>query len=260
MKPKSNRDELCPRASVLLPQWLAQVVVAFALLPCSVVLSSADSNQVSSPNDDSAVAAAIRVLSGRDHAHSRFKACEPVFRQAGYDPRFFVATWDNGRFDIFEAAQSLLASSSGTLQGGTITARSPAKGGTDRSTAAPAASSIECQNLVRNDTPARRGIDGVAENDLERMRQAYRASQPDPHVARDKSLYNDCLRAAANSQRVSFDAAQPYCDCVLTTMRTVPSDELDGWFNRQHAGIGGPMQNETWYGNLLPKLMACSGR
>ena len=90
------------------------------------------------------------------------------------------------------------------------------------------------------------------------MREEYLSTQPDPHVARDKSLFNDCMKARFNSRNLDFDRAMRSCQCTLSAMQSVPASSLDDWLARAHAGANLPMPEQPWFPALLPKLQACN--
>ncbi len=195
------------------------------------------------------VDAALRVLAGRDRAHATFEACESTYRADNFDPRFFVSFWDTRRFEVFEGARIALERTKATDK-----SANPSR----LSQSIPSVvSPTVCDALVRSDRPGYLGIEGVADQDLLSMRDAYAASQPHPHVARDRSLHNDCMKANFNARQLDFHAARRNCDCTLAAMQTVPPSQLDDWLARAQTGTGGPMQQQPWFEALLPKLQAC---
>ncbi len=90
------------------------------------------------------------------------------------------------------------------------------------------------------------------------MRTAYHATNPDSHVARNKSLLNDCVKANFNARQLDFDQAMKICDCTVAAVHTVPHDEFDQWFALVQLNPSTSMQEQRWYPELLPKLQACT--
>ena len=90
------------------------------------------------------------------------------------------------------------------------------------------------------------------------MRRAYRSLDPDPHVAHDRSLRNDCMKANFNSGHRDFDGASRRCDCVLNEMDKFPQDQPDDWFAKARSGTPAQMTVQPWWSDLAPQLQACS--
>jgi hypothetical protein len=200
-------------------------------------------------SDDQLRSVALNVQVGHEIARTFFDACTPHYLALGFDPRFFVYFWETARFEMLEGARITLGGeqdSNGLRRSVELPHTPPPPG--------------RCEAVVREDTPEHRIIPGVTAEDLQRMRTAYLATSPDPHVARDKSLTNDCMKASFNARRLDFDAAVRRCDCTLSAMRTVPSRELDEWFRLARTGADVPMKQQPWFPALLPKLQACQAQ
>jgi hypothetical protein len=194
---------------------------------------------------------AFDVEVGREMADALFKACEPHYRSLGFDPRFFVFFWNAARFDVYEGARITLGAELDLDYVRKLVAEGmPSEPPTFK----------RCERLVKEDTPQHRIVPGVAEVGLQQMRDVYRSTKPDPHVARDKSLLNDCMKANFNARQLDFDLALRHCDCTLSAMHSMPAAELDDWFDRARSSAGAPMSSEPWFSELLPKLQACRVR
>jgi hypothetical protein len=115
----------------------------------------------------------------------------------------------------------------------------------------------QCASFIRNDAPGKIDIEGVSNDDLQFMVAVYQATQPDPRARRDRSLFNDCIKANFNSRQPDFAIANGRCMCVGMAMGSVPQDQLDGWLARVHSGEALPMQKQPWFDALAPKLQAC---
>jgi hypothetical protein len=193
--------------------------------------------------------AAKEVLVGREIGRAFFTACEPHFRQSGFDPRFFLFFWETARFEVFEGARLTL---------GERAERSAIDGLPALPRTAPPGE--RCDAVVREDTPNYRVIPGASEASLQLMREAYRSTKPNSRDARDMSLLNDCMKGNFNARQLNFDLARQRCECTLAAMRTVPAADLDGWLADARSGAGAPMSQQTWYPELFPKLQACLAR
>jgi hypothetical protein len=216
----------------------------FCLALCLLVGASHASG--STDTDEHLRDVALNVQVGRELAHALFTACSPHYRELGFDPRFFIYFWDTARFEVLEGARITLGGEehSGALEASIELARMTPKPG-------------RCEAVVREDSPEHRIIPGVSPEDLQLMRGAYLATGPDPHVARDKSLTNDCMKANFNARRLDFDGAVQRCACTLSAMHTVPSSDLDEWLRLARSGADVPMAKQPWFPALLPNLQAC---
>lgn len=209
---------------------------------------SAEGEPATSINDR-LVSSALQVLAGRDRTYATIDACEPTFRESAFDLRFFVSFWDSERFEIFEGARLALERVQANDKNANLSR--PQQSGS------LVVLPTSCDALIRSNRPGYLGIEGVAEEDLQRMRESYAASHPHPQVARDRSLHNDCMKANFNARQSYFYLAKRNCDCTLAAMQTVPSDQLDSWLASARTGAGSPMHQQPWFGTLLPKLQAC---
>lgn len=197
--------------------------------------------------NDQQLAAARRVMDGQEKTYVNLKRCEAVFLGADLDPRYIKQFWDSRRFEIFEGVRMTLRASLDS---------SPERANqlhSEESAVIPE----KCVDFLRNDVPGRVAIDGVAMQDLKIMAEVYQSTRPDPHVKRDRSLFNDCVKANFNSRQRNFDIAINRCECVNIAMKSVPQDDLDGWLARAHSAESRPMQQQPWFGALAPKLQAC---
>jgi hypothetical protein len=190
--------------------------------------------------------AAEVVLIGNELAHSLFSACESHYRSLGFDPRYFTFFWDTARFEVLEGARLVLGAEFNPQAIFNAIEKPKEPPTSDR-----------CARAVREDTPRHRIIPMATERDLQLMRDVYRGRKPDPHVARDKSLVNDCMKSNFNARQLDFDLAIRRCDCTLSAMHTVPSAELDAWLALSQSGAHAPMSRQSWFPELLPKLQAC---
>ncbi|MES2365623.1 MAG: hypothetical protein V4563_07015 [Pseudomonadota bacterium] len=191
---------------------------------------------------------AFDVEVGQEMVHVLYTACEPHYRMLGFDPRFFVFFWDTARFDIYEGARLTLGKKFDSASIKMLVKKSmPSSPPTLE----------RCERLVREDTPQRRTVPGVSDESLQQMRGVYLATNPDPHVARDKRLFNDCMKANFNSREVNFEQALQNCSCTLSAMHSVSAADLDDWFARARSGEDVPMPKQPWFPELLPKLQAC---
>lgn len=226
------------------------------MLACAAVLAIWTTITLAEARKDPNLAAALRVAAGLDRAQATFKTCVRLFRDAGFDPRFFVTFWYKGRFEVFEGVRL-------TLRGADVRKIPNDAQFLEKSTNANNIESptqttrARCEALVRNDVPGKRGIEGVSAEDLQLMRDVYASSNPDPHVARDQSLYNDCMKANFNARQLDYDSARRRCDCTLEALHSIPSDQLDSWLARAHSGAKEPMQQQPWFGAFAPKLQTC---
>ena len=123
---------------------------------------------------------------------------------------------------------------------------------------APNATPKKCETAIPDDRRGYFEIAGVDDVDLRRMRDVYAATKPDPHLARDRSLHTDCMKANLNKGQMDIKKARRVCDCILVAMQSVPSAQLDAWMVLAQAGADVPMQQQPWFEELLPKLLACS--
>jgi len=190
--------------------------------------------------------AAENVLVGNEIAHYLFSACEPHYRSLGFDPRFFIFFWDTARFEVLEGARVVMGPEFNPQAIFNAIEKPKDPPTSDR-----------CQRAVREDTPRHRIIPMATERDLQLMRDVYRGRTPDPHVARDKSLVNDCMKSNFNARQLDFDVAIRRCKCTLSAMHTVPSAELDAWLTLSQSGADASMSRQSWFPELLPKLHAC---
>jgi len=221
------------------------LLTSFCRLGLALSLSLGALSAQAQPTDDLR-SAAEDVLVGNELAHQLFSACEPHYRSLGFDPRFFAFFWDTARFEVLEGAR-LVVGAEFNAQAILDAIEKPK----DPPTAE------RCQRAVREDTPRHRVIPMATDRDLQLMRDVYRAKNPDPHVARDKSLLNDCVKANFNARQLDFDVAIRRCECTLSAMHTLPSPELDAWLTLSQSGAAAPMNRQSWFPELLPKLQAC---
>ena len=226
-------------ASARLAGALAAMLVQLASPSAAAPAASA---AASAAIDPAARAAADRVLAGRSRMHARFDACADVYRKSGHDVRLDLALRDLALSDVFEGARLATV-------GAPAAPQSPS-----RSRAVPDAA--ECAALAAADPQA---LDGVADADLRRMRDAYAASKPDPHVARDWRLRSDCMKSNDDNGLHDYDVSVQRCDCVMLAMDEVPADQLDAWATRARGGAKEPMQDQPWWHELWPKIEICYG-
>lgn len=230
-------------AGSLMRSCAGAAAVAHLAICAAVAHAAADSS------GEPQVEAARRVLAGRDRVHASFAACEPRYRASGFDSRFFVEFWEARRFEVFAGAAA-------TLKRATVGDESDAIG-TALPERAAAVSAATCTDLVVEDRPGRFDIRGVSESDVQLMRDAYAATNPDPHVARDRSLYNDCMKANFNARQLNFYAARFACDCNVKVMQDAPQAQLDEWLERTRNGGAEALQDQPWFESSWPKMKAC---
>lgn len=202
-----------------------------------------------SPLEDAQVDAARRVMSARKRVHTTFEACEMTYRAGGLDSRFFLEFWDVMRFEIFSGAAATLERTKTVDAGEGSVAMPPSR--------VTAVSPAVCLGLVTSEEPGYYAIEGVTSGELQLMRDAYAATQPDPHIARDRRLYNDCMRANFNVRQMNFHAARFACECNVGVMRSLPQDQFDGWLEQERNGAPEPMQEQPWFEAAWPKMQAC---
>jgi hypothetical protein len=244
MRPFENRRR--PTRNPMRKISYACMIIGF---PGLLAMNAAVAQAAPDASGDLQVDAARRVMSGRDRVHASFEACESRYRASGFDSRFFVGFWDFRRFEVFAGAAA-------TLKRATVGDESGATG-TVPPGRATAVSSATCADLATGDRQGRFDISGVSESDVQLMRDAYAATKPDPHIARDRSLHNDCMKANFNVRQMNFFAARFACDCTVTVMQSVSQAQLDGWLERSWNGALEPMQDQPWFEALWPKMKAC---
>ncbi|MYN00823.1 hypothetical protein GTP41_01795 [Pseudoduganella sp. DS3] len=213
------------------------------LLACAASVLAAEPN-------DQLRNAALRVMEGRASVYATLNRCDAVFRKAGLDSRYVKQFWDSRRFEVFEGVRIALAASMIDSEFPSL----PSQDGGGN------VSFEQCESLVRNDAPGKLDIEGVSTDDLQSMVAAYQATRPDPRARRDRSLFNDCIKANFNSRQTDFAVANVRCICVGMAMSSVPQDQLDEWLARVHSGEALPMQKQSWFDALAPKLQACYTR
>jgi len=216
---------------------------AVGLLACAVSVLAAEPN-------DRPRNAAFRVLEGRASVYATLNRCDAVFRKAGLDSRYVKQFWDSRRFEVFEGVRITLGTSMTDSEFPTL----PSQDGEGNVTFE------QCASLVGSDAPGKIDIEGVSNDDLQSMVATYQATQPDPRARRDRSLFNDCIKANFNSRQTDFAVANVRCMCVGMAMNNVPQDQLDEWLARVHSGEALPMQKQPWFDALAPKLQACYAR
>jgi len=216
---------------------------AVGLLACATSVLAAEPN-------DQLRDAALRVMEGRASVYATLNRCDAVFRQAGLDSRYVKQFWDSRRFEVFEGVRI-------TLENSMIDAELPSLSSQD---GGRNVSFEKCESFVKSDVPGKIDIEGVSNGDLQSMLAAYQATQPDPRARRDRSLFNDCIKANFNSRQADFAVANVRCMCVGMAMSSVPQDQLDEWLARVHRGEALPMQRQPWFEALAPKLQACYAR
>lgn len=214
------------------------VLAMWCLIACVVARGSAA--------DDGMAAAARRVSAAQARIHAGFRACAGQLRAEGLDPRFLQSIWDAERFDVFEGVRLSLARRAG-------------RGQAYRAGTPPFKASREaCGRLAEADARDQPGIAGVADSDLQAMRNAFAASHPDPHSIRDRNLHTDCMKVNFDTHDVDYASSVRLCDCTLDAMHAVPDDELDSWLELAHSGVDVPMAEQAWYGIFVDRLWACS--
>jgi len=173
------------------------------------------------------------------------------------DARFFLSFWETKRFEIFEGARQIVRDAASEMHAASVpTSAETVSTGIDGQD--PQLDSTRCDQLLRGTGRVAQEITNISADDVELMRRAYRSLDPDPHVARDRSLRNDCMKANFNSGHRDFDGASRRCDCVLSEMDRLPQDQLDDWFAKARSGAPAQMTVQPWWSDLAPKLQACS--
>lgn len=195
--------------------------------------------------DGGATAAAKRVAEGRQRVHDGFHACTAILRANGLDARFLQSIWDAERYDVFEGLRLTLGKRSDIRH-----LHSMVSG--------PKISRKACNQLVETDVREQPGITGIADTDVQAMRDVFVASHPDPRSIRDHSLHMDCMKVNFNTHDVDYSESVRLCNCTVEAMHAVPEDELDSWLELAHAGVDVPMAEQAWYGIFVDRLWACS--